>query len=158
VQQVPASAEAPQRAVGRGGGQRHQQRERGEPDRYVRTLRDVGEDRPDIEPEVECDPVGEMQYRIRERPQPYHPAQAQQPRLAQFDCERRDAQRREQQPQRPLAEFVLQRIDRVCAKPGAGRAQRARQQPPERQRAGREQQCLAQPWQVQKLRTRSMPR
>jgi len=139
MQPVPATTESPHPSGRRGDGQRDKQHERGESHRDVGTLGDVRRDRVDVEPLVEHEPVQEVQCEVGEREQPEHASHAQQPRLAQRDRERRHAQRREQQPQAPLAEAVHEFVHRVRTEPEPRDAERARDEPRERQRAEEEE-------------------
>jgi len=139
MQPVPASAEPAHPPGRRGDGQRDQQHERGESHGDVRTLGDVRRDRIDVEPLVEHEPVQEVQREVGEREQPEHASYAHQPGLAQRDRQRRHAQRREQQPQAPLAEPVHEFVHRVRAQSESGHTERTRGEPRERQRAEEEE-------------------
>jgi len=80
-----------------------------------------------------------MQAEVGEGEESEHAPRAHDPRLAQFDRERRDAQRRKQQPQSPVAQPVLDFIDRIRPEPAARDAEGARQQPRKRHQASQEE-------------------
>ncbi len=126
---VPAAPETAHPAVGGRHGKGHEHEEGCEPDRHVGTLRNVGKDRLPVEPVVEHEPVGEVQGDVAEREEPEHAPQAHDPGQAQGHYQRRNAQCREQEPQAPLSQTVLQFVHRIHAQACTREAKRPRHEP-----------------------------
>ena len=116
VQGAPAaSAETFDHAGRRGGGERREEEERADADRDEGALHDVRRHLLPVEEEVEDDPDGEVEGRVREREEPEQPPHRDRRRAAGDDPQRRQRQAREKNPKRPVAERPRDEVDGIRA-------------------------------------------
>ena len=115
VQGLPAPPHAAAHGVGRGCCERRQQHQRRKADRDERPLDEVFENRRQQQALIEYQPGQEMHEHVEERKQAEHSAKARQPVPAREPAQRRDGERDHDEAQRPVAEAVLNLLDRVRA-------------------------------------------
>jgi hypothetical protein len=113
VERRPLATQLPDRpAVGRDGEQEEDD-EDGHPDGDERPLEDVGHHGRDVEVVDEDDPGREVERGVEERKQAEHSPQLDQIVPAGELSQRRDTQRREKRPQRPVAGLIGDVVARV---------------------------------------------
>jgi len=115
VQALPAPAEAPHRPPGRGGRQRHEQEQGSEPGRDIGPLHHVGSQLLPVERLVHEEVPEEVRRDIGECEEAEHAAEEVQLRPARQHAQRRDGERREQEPQAPDPQRVLHLLDGIRA-------------------------------------------
>ena len=108
-------------------------------------LRDVRQDAGPVQVLIQDQPGQEVQQHVEEGVHAEHPAQLDQPRRVEPVAQRRDRERDEQQPQTPLAERVLDLLDRIRAEVRAADLERTPHQRGERQQAEQKQRRLEDP-------------
>ncbi len=134
VQAVPAaSTQALHHLLSGGRRQRDQQHEAGEADRDVRPVHDVFEDVTEGEELIDPDVGREVQRRVKERVQPQHPPQLDQPADSGELTDRRHGKREHQEGQRPPAGAVSDLLDRVGAEAARDRVDAEENEGHERQ-------------------------
>ena len=122
VQPLPALRTEPlDHAGGGGGGERQERQERQHADGDERPLDDVGPDVGPGEELVEADPARKVQDHVEEGEQPQHAPETHDQRPAEDLLRRADGERNQQEPERPVAETTIDRLDRIDAEPARRR-------------------------------------